>query len=32
MDMYSFPIPLVPVALQIQFVCRSKVELKNTIV
>jgi hypothetical protein len=32
MNLNRFPIPLTPMALQTQFVCRSKTELKNTIV
>jgi hypothetical protein len=32
MDLNRFPISLTPVALQVQFVCRSKTELINTIV
>jgi hypothetical protein len=32
MDLNRFPIPLILVALQVQYVCRSKIELRNTIV
>jgi hypothetical protein len=32
MDLNRFRIPLIPMTLQIQFVCRSKIELMNTIV
>jgi hypothetical protein len=32
MDLNRFPISLMPMVLQVQFVCRSKTKLKNIII